>query len=82
VKRNVLILAVACALFVGGCSTTVVRNAANTECGRRVHSDRARCLRNIKSSDAALAARNGAVRDSKKSWAAQTLKRLGAKAGE
>lgn len=81
-KGKAGVLAIACALALGGCTSTVVRNAANSECGRRVHSDRARCERNIGSSDAALAARYGAVSDSLNSWAEQTKERIEALAGE
>jgi outer membrane biogenesis lipoprotein LolB len=81
-KRNVVLLAVACVLVLSGCTSTAVRNAANTECERRVHSDRERCLRNNRSSDEALAARNGSERESKDSWVAQTLERIEAEVGK
>jgi hypothetical protein len=83
-KRKVILLAVACGVVVCGCSTstTMVRNTANTECERRVHSDRERCLRNNRSSDEALAVRNASERESKDSWVAQTLERIEAEAGK
>lgn len=75
-KRKTLLIAVACVSVLGGCTSTALRNAANTECERRVHSDRERCLRNNRSSDEALAARNASDRDSRASWTAQTLDRI------
>lgn len=81
-QRSTVLLAVACALVLGGCTSTVLRNAANTQCERRVQSDRARCLRNNSSSDAALAARRASERNPEKSWAAQTLEGIEAIAGK
>lgn len=81
-KANVALLVVACTLALGACSSTVLRNAANTECERRVHSDRERCLRNNRSSDGALASRRSSGRDSKRIWAVQTLERIEAEAGQ
>lgn len=75
-KGNVFLLAVTCVFILGGCTSTALRNAANTECDRRVHSDRERCLRNNRTSDEALAARNGSVRESRDSWEDQTLERI------
>jgi hypothetical protein len=75
-KRNVFLIALACVFALSGCTSTALRNAANSECDRRVHSDRERCLRNNRSSDEALAARNDSQRDLKKSWEAQTLERI------
>lgn len=54
----------------------MIRDAANAQCERRVHSDRARCLRNNRSSDAALAARSALDRRSESAWEAQTLERI------
>ncbi len=81
-KRSVILLVVACALVLSGCTSTLVRNTENTECERRVQSDRERCLRNNRFSDEALTARKGSERDSKDSWAAQTLDRIEAEAGK
>jgi hypothetical protein len=79
----VIFLALAGVLVLGGCSSsTLIRNAANTECERRVQSDRERCQRNNTSSDNALATRKDSGRDSKESWAAQTLERIEAEAGK
>lgn len=78
VKESVAILIAAGALVLGGCTSTLMRNAANTGCERRVDSDRVRCLRNNRSSDAALAARNASERKPGTFWAAQTLKRIAA----
>lgn len=44
------------ALILGGCSLRVI-NTGNSECEFRVHTDRARCQRNIKSNEEALEAR-------------------------
>jgi hypothetical protein len=82
-KRSAGLLAVACVLVLDGCTTsTTVRNTANTECERRVHSDRERCLRNNRSSDEALVARKNSRDDPKNSWVDQTLERLEAEAGK
>lgn len=81
-KKGVIPLAVACVLVLGGCYSTVVRNTGNTECERRVQSDRERCLRNNRSSDEALAARKRPGRDAKGSWVDQTLERIEAEAGK
>jgi hypothetical protein len=82
-KRSAGLLAVAYVLVLGGCTTsTMVRNAANTECERRVHSDRERCLRNNRSSDEALIARKNSREDSKSAWADQTLERIEGEAGK
>jgi hypothetical protein len=82
-KRTIIAVAGAYTLMLGGCSTsTVIRNTANSECERRVDTDRARCLRNNRSSDEALAARNDSRRESKDAWATQTLERLEAEAGK
>jgi hypothetical protein len=75
-KRKALLIAITCWVTLSACTSTVIRNAANTECDRRVQSDRERCLRNNRSSDEALAARNGSERESKDTWAAQTLERI------
>jgi hypothetical protein len=75
-KRTSILIAVACVKVLSGCTSTVLRNEANTECDRRVQSDRERCLRNNRSSDEALAARNELERESKDSWEAQTLERI------
>jgi hypothetical protein len=45
------------ALILGGCSSLRIINTGNSECEFRVHTDRARCLRNISSNEEALAAR-------------------------
>lgn len=80
---NVVLPALICALILGGCSSsTLIRNAANTECERRVQSDRERCQRNNTSSDNALATRKDSGRDSKESWAAETLERIETEAGK
>jgi hypothetical protein len=71
--RKSALLAVAFALFGGGCTSTVIRDAANSQCYRRVESDRARCLRNNRSSDTALAGRNAAEREAEQAWEARTL---------
>jgi len=74
---------VASILVISGCvNSTVVRNTENSECERRVHTDRERCLRNNKSSDEALSERNSSRQAAKDSWAAQTLERIKAEAGE
>jgi hypothetical protein len=81
-KTSAALLAVATVLVLGGCAdTTMLRNTANTECGRRVHSDRERCLRNNESSDQALAARKESGRASKDAWVTQTLERIDPEAG-
>lgn len=60
----------------------MLRNVENTSCGRRVPSDRERCVRNNMSNEAAVAARYGSGRDSKDSWATRTLERIEAEAGK
>jgi hypothetical protein len=80
-KKNVVFLAVACAFVLGGCASRI-RNTANTDCERRVHSDRERCLRNNASNEEAVAARYGPRDESKESWAAETLERIEAEAGK
>lgn len=75
-KQDILLLAVAGVLLLAGCSSTVIRDIANSQCERRVHSDRARCLRNVRSSDAAMAARYAEERRAGETWEAQTLERI------
>jgi hypothetical protein len=80
-KRNFVLIAAACLFVLGGCTSTVprsaenteclgcihtsIRNKANTECERRMGSDRERCLRNNRSSDEALQAKRASERASK-----------------
>jgi hypothetical protein len=79
-KANAILLAAACVLVLSGCTSTApriagnteciecihtsIRNKANTECERRMGSDRERCLRNNKSSDEALRAERASERGS------------------
>lgn len=81
-NKHPVLLAVVVAMTICGCTSTSVRNASNTECERRLQSDRERCVRNIKSSDQALASRNGRRDDAQKSWEAETLVRLKNETGE
>lgn len=76
------LLAMAGAIATGGCASTVVRNRANTECQFRVDTDKARCLRNNKSSDDAMATGHEASREPKEAWADQTTERIDALGGK
>lgn len=71
-----LFLASAGAFVLCGCTSTFIRNAANSDCERRVQTDRERCLQNVNSSDEALQARKNAKRDAARAAAAPTAKEL------
>lgn len=73
-------LVLASALVLGGCAP-MIRNEANTGCHRRVQSDAARCVRNNRSNEQAVAARYGSPDKATKAWAARTLQQLEAEAG-
>lgn len=76
-KKIAVFLALTSVLGLAACSgSTLVRNESNTECGRRLQSDRERCERNIQSSDEALAARRDTRDDSKQDWETRTLDRI------
>jgi hypothetical protein len=79
-RNKGILLAFASALVLGGCVNLI--DAANQSCGRRVDTDRNRCLRNNRSNNEALGARRDAVRSSKSSWAAQTVDGIEAAAGK
>jgi hypothetical protein len=68
-KSTCLYLALTGAFIVCGCSSTstFVKNAANSNCERRVQTDRERCERNVQSSDDALMMRKNAKREAQ--WA-------------
>lgn len=73
-KSNVSLFVLAGALILGGCSLRVI-NTGNSECEFRVDTDRARCLRNIRSNEEALEARR------KERSASREPERAPAKAG-
>ena len=81
-KKRSLFLIPAGALVLCGCTSTFIRNAANSDCERRVHTDRERCLQNINSSDEALQARKNAKRDAARAAEAPTAKQLEAAEGK
>ena len=75
-KRMNFPLAVTCALVLCGCTSTFIRNAANSDCERRVQTDRERCFQNVDSSDAALRAKKNAKRDAERTAGAPTKEEL------
>jgi hypothetical protein len=65
-KAKGILFVVVGALILGGCPLRVI-NTGNSECEFRVHTDRERCRRNIRSNEEALEARREARRNSSES---------------
>ena len=78
--RAVLLILVGAAGLCG-CAMRVV-NSGNAHCERRVQSDRERCLRNIQSNEQALGERRNPGRESRDSWAAETMEGIESAAGK
>jgi len=81
-KKWIRLLAVTAAFALCGCTSTFIRNAANSDCERRVQADRERCLQNVQSSDEALLARKNARRDAQRAADAPTREELEAAEGK
>ena len=79
-KSACLVPAIAAAFILCGCtsSSTFVKNAANSNCERRVQADRERCERNVQSSDDALLMRKNAKREAQRAREAPARKEVDA----
>ena len=77
-KGACLCPAVAAAFILCGCSSTSTffTNAANSNCERRVQTDRERCERNVQSSDDALLMRKNAKREAQRAREAPARKEV------
>lgn len=70
-KHKYTLLILACTSILCSCSTSLF-NAESQQCGRRVQTDRERCLRHVQENAAALATRGNPEREARESWADET----------